>query len=164
LFEKEIIDCVDSAMEELISVLGNDTTEQYLKSLFIFLLILTERSSKGFHITSLPQVDWKREESLSTYPVAVQVGNHISFYLNFTFTELKIQLIINQSFVHRIEVKLNKKYIKNLLEKDIRSIIVNVNSAKGIDLTNDNKLYDSQTHHMFPLIYRLKTNIEIHNP
>src|SRR5699024_4841762 len=101
LFEKEIIDCVDSAMEELISVLGNDTTEQYLKSLFIFLLILTERSSKGFHITSLPQVDWKREESLSNYPIAVQVGN---------------------------------------------------------------QLYDSLTYHMFPLIYRLKTNIEIHNP
>lgn len=164
LFEKEIIDCVDSAMEELISVLGNDTTEQYLKSLFIFLLILTERSSKGFHITSLPQVDWKREESLSNYPVAVQVGNQIASHLNFTFTELEIQHISNQLFAHRIEVKLNNKYIENLLEKDIRSIIVNVSSAMGIDLTNDNKLYDSLTYHMFPLIYRLKTNIEIHNP
>src|SRR5699024_12531553 len=90
--------------------------------------------------------------------------NRSASHINITFTELEIQHISNQLFAHRIEVKLNNKYIENLLDKDIRSIIVNVSSAMGIVLTNDNKLYDSLTYHMFPLIYRMKTNIEIHNP
>ncbi|HLR41749.1 MAG TPA: PRD domain-containing protein [Pseudogracilibacillus sp.] len=164
LFDKEIIRAVEQIMDELIPVLNENTTEQYLKSLYIFLLIITARSKQGFHINTLPNTDWKKEEYFSNYPVAVQIANSISSNLNFTFENLEIQHISNQLFAHRIELKLNNKYIENALDKDILEIISNVSSSMNINLTTDEKLYNSLAFHLFPLIYRLKTNIVIHNP
>lgn len=164
LFDGAVLRYVKQAMEELVAVLDSSVSEQYLKSLFIFLLIVTERSSKGFHIKEWPKVDWEMEDSLTNFPLAVQICQPITSSLNFEFRDSEIQYISNQLFAHRIEVKLNNKYIENLIAEDIHLIIAEVSSAMGIDLTLDERLYDSLIYHMFPMIYRLKTGIAINNP
>ncbi len=164
LFQENVIHHVEQAMEEIVSVLNRNISEQYLKSLFIFLLILTERSSKGHHIKEIPKMDWEENEILANYPLAVQICHRITTALNFEFTDLEIQYISSQLFAHRIEVKVNNKYIESFFSSDIRNIISKVSAAMGTNLTLDERLYDSLIYHMFPMIYRLKTGITIHNP
>ena len=129
LFHENIVHHVEQAIEEIVSVIDKDLSEQYLKSLFIFLLILTERSSKGNHIRTIPKLDWEENETLVNYPLAVQLCHRIASQLNFEFTDLEIKYISNQLFAHRIQVKVNNKYIENLFAADIRNIIDKVSSA-----------------------------------
>lgn len=164
IFEEDIISAVEQTIEELVSILNQESSEQYLKSLFIFLLILTARSRRGNNIQTLSKTELKQSESLSNYPLAVQIGNNIASKLEFTFTELEIQHISDQLYAHRIEIKLNNKYIENLLKSDISNFISKVSLAMEIDLTKDEKLENALIYHMLPLIYRLKTNTVIHNP
>ncbi|TQS76010.1 PRD domain-containing protein [Ornithinibacillus gellani] len=164
LFDRKAIQAVRAAMEELVSVLGSEISEQYLKSLFICLLILTERSYQGHHLQQLPKVDLKGATELTNYPLAIQISHSISSTLNFTFTEMELRYISNQLFAHRVEVKVNNPYIENLFTKDIRHIISEVSAAMDINLTKDEKLYDTLIYHMFPMIYRVKSGIAVYNP
>lgn len=163
LFTKNILDTVYKTMDELVSVLDLNISEQYLKSFFISLLILTERAYRGYHLTTMPDVKFDGAV-LTNYPLAVQISHRISSSLSFNFNELEHQHISNQLFAHRIEAKLSNKYIKNILSEDISQIIDQVSKAINIDLTTDDKLYNALIYHMFPMIYRLKSNINIYNP
>ena len=164
LFDTEIVDSVKIQMEEINSFLKEDIPEQYLKSFYIYLLIITARSLGGFHPDSLVKAEWTSNEYLSDYPIAIQIANNISNELKFTFTPIEIQNISHQLFAHRIEVNLNNKYIENLLKDDITDLISNISTTMNINLTEDKKLYNSLIYHMFHLIHRLKTNIVIFNP
>lgn len=164
LFSKGVIDSVQHSMHELILAVDRGISEQYMKSLFISLLILTERSYQGNHLNHLLNVNMKETEYLTNYPLAVQICNNISTDLSFTFTELEYKYVSNQLFAHRVEMKVNNKYIENLLAPDIKQIIADVTEAMAIDLTADKKLWDALIYHMFPLIYRLKSDIIVTNP
>lgn len=163
LFTKEIIDSVYCKIEELLSIVNLNISEQYLKSFFIFLLILTERSYGGNHLTSTPQIEMEGKV-LPNYPLAVEICHDISSRLGFTFTENEHKFVSIQLFAHRIDAKINNKYIENIFSKDIQQLISNVSKAINIDLTNDDKLYHALTYHMFPMVFRHKTDIHVYNP
>ncbi|WP_080872564.1 BglG family transcription antiterminator [Oceanobacillus timonensis] len=164
LFDENVINHVEQTMKDMISVLDRDISEQYLKSLFIFLIILTERSSKGYHIKDIPMMDWERYETLTDYPLAVQICQQITSNMNFEFTDLEIQYISNQLFAHRVQVKINNKYIESFFSGDVQDMISKVSFAMGINLNSDERLYNSLIYHMFPMIYRMKTGVIIYNP
>ena len=164
LFSKGVIEQVSQSMKELVSVSAGNISEQYLKSLFISLLILTERSYRGNHLDELRDIQFEGKEYLTNYPLAVQICHNISSKLSFTFTELEHKYISNQLFAHRIEVKMNNSYIENLFNYDTKRIISDVSEAINIDLTDDKKLYNSIMYHIFPMVYRIKSGIDIVNP
>lgn len=164
LFDKDVIKRVFQSVQELVAVLDLSVSEQYLKSLFISLLILTERSYRGFHLHDLPDIQLEGTEYLTNYPLAVEICHSISSHLGFHYTELEHRYISNQLLAHRIEVKVNNKYIEKLFSKDVQQMIADVSKAIDIDLTADDKLYDSLIYHVFPMIYRLKSDIYVYNP
>lgn len=164
LFDENVLDRVYESMQELIAVLDLNISEQYLKSLFISLLILTERSYQGYHLNALPEVQVEGTEYLANYPLAVHICHNISSHLGFTYTELEHRYISDQLFAHRIEVKVNNQYIEKLFSRDVKQMISDVSEAIEIDLNDDEKLYDSLIYHVFPMIYRLKSDIYVYNP
>ena len=164
LFGKDIVKVVYQSMQELISALDCNVSEQYLKSLFISLLVLTARSYRGNHLNDSPKIQIEGIEYLTNYPLAIQICHSISSHLCFTFSDLEHRYVSNQLFAHRIEAKVHNKYFESLFSSDIKSIISDASEALEIDLTTDDKLYDSLIYHMFPMIYRIKSDIDIVNP
>ncbi|WP_057764094.1 BglG family transcription antiterminator [Cytobacillus praedii] len=164
LFDKKIIKAVYDAVIEFLSVMENSISEQYIKSLFISILILTERSYRGFHLTKLPEIQLEGAEYLTNYPLAIEMCSKISSELQFEFTELEHHFLSNQLFAHRIQVKINNKQVEKLISEDIKDMIRGVSRAIEIDLKEDDRLFDSLIYHVFPMIYRLKSAINVYNP
>lgn len=164
LFDKRVIERVYQSVQDLIAVLGLNISEQYLKSLFISVLILTERSYRGDHLEGVPDIQFDGNEYLTNYPLAVQLCHSISSHIDVAFTELELRYISNQLFAHRVEVSVNNKYIENLFSKDIQCMIADVSKAIDIDLIEDERLYNSLIYHVLPMIYRLKSDIDVFNP
>ena len=164
LFDKRVIEKVYQSVQDLIAVLGLNISEQYLKSLFISVLILTERSYRGDHLEGVPDIQFDGTEYLTNYPLAVQLCHSISSHIDVAFTELELRYISNQLFANRVEVSVNNKYIENLFSKDIQYMIADVSKAIDIDLIEDERLYNSLIYHVLPMIYRLKSDIDVFNP
>lgn len=164
LISPDVISYVKNAVEELKTVIESEVSEQYLKSIFIFLLILTERSRAGHYIEDSTKMEWDENSILENIPLAAQVCHTISNPLNFQFTFSEIHIVSKQLYAHRFRVKVNNRLIENLFKKDIESIIGKVSETMGIDVTTDEKLYDSLIYHMFLMVYRLKSSIIVQNP
>ncbi|WP_042470284.1 BglG family transcription antiterminator [Bacillus ndiopicus] len=164
LFDKRVIEVVYNTIEELLVVSESDISEQYLKSLFISLLILTERSYLGYHLSEYPEIQLEGAEYLANYPLALEICHKISSDLPITFTELDYHYVSNQLFAHRIQLKISNKQIEKLFSQDIDCLIKDVSKALDINLKDDGQLFDSLIYHVFPMIYRLKSDIYVYNP
>ena len=159
LFDKNIIGKVYHSVQKITSTLNQNISEQYLKSFFISLLILTERSYRGYHLKDLPDIQLNGMELLTNHTLIKEICDDITSELSFEFTEIEQRYISNQLFAHRILVETNNGPIESSFSSDIETIIAEVSHAIDIDLRNDRNLFDSLINRNYLGIY-----VDIKNP
>ncbi|WP_194841045.1 BglG family transcription antiterminator [Sporosarcina cascadiensis] len=163
LFDKKVTESVYDSVKKISYYRNRNIPEQYLKSFFISLLILTERSNRGFHLTSLPHIHIDGVEAIRKHPMAEVISMDIESKLGSRFTEIEHQYISNELFAHRMEPSHSNEWAEDFYSLDIREMIAEISQAIEIDLSNDENLFQSLISHTVPMIYRLKSDITINN-
>lgn len=164
-YPKSIILVVKDILDSLSAILKKVLEDYYLISLFIFLVTIASRKKDGKELkVDLEILNREGIELLSNYHLAVEISNKFRKILGIEFTKNEVDYISYQLFMHRVELSINNKYLENMFSNDVKDFINRISKSLGLDLTNDYKLYDALICHMIPMIYRVRSNINIENP
>lgn len=164
LFHNKVLKKVYNSLLEIILDLNLNISEQYIKSLFISLLIVTERSFRGYHLDDFPEIQLTKIKYLTKHPLTLQLCNSISSELKFNFTELEQRYISNLLYGHCIQRQITNTTVENELLLDVQNMIAGISHALEMNLQTDRKLMNSLIDHVLPMVYRLKSDIYVKNP
>lgn len=164
-YPKSIILVVKDILDSLSAILKKVLEDYYLISLFIFLVTIASRKKDGKELkVDLEILNREGIELLINYHLAVEISNKFRKKLGIQFTKNEVDYISYQLFMHRVELSINNKYLENMFSNDVKDFIKRISKSLGLNLTNDCKLYDALICHMIPMIYRIRSNINIENP
>ncbi|SKC69511.1 BglG family transcription antiterminator [Maledivibacter halophilus] len=164
-YPNSVIAVVTDILDSLSDILKRLLEEYYLNSLFIFLVTIASRKKSGRElIVDFEILNQEGIELLSNYHLAVEISNQFKKRLGIQFVKNEIDYISYQLFMHRVELSINNKYLENMFSKDIKYFINSISKSLGLNLTNDQQLYDALICHMVPMIYRVRSNVSIENP
>lgn len=164
-FDKKAVASVYEVIEEIEDVIKHQITNYYLISLEILLVVLTDRVLRDKHFDrDVNDLSEDYYETLTNFPFALDIVNKIQDKTGISFNEEEIRYISYQLFLHKIEININNKYLETVFEDDVKSIIKFVSDEVGIDMSKDERLYNSLIFHIIPLNYRVRSNVKIENP
>src|SRR5690606_11309251 len=127
------------------SIFKRTLEDYYLNSLFIFLATITTRKKSGKELVMDHELLLGREsiELLSNYYLAVEINERFGEKLGIQFTKNEIDYISYQLFMHKIELNINNKYLEKIFCEHITDFIERISKSIGLDLSQDQKLYDA---------------------
>ncbi len=164
-FDKDVVSSVYEVIDEIESVINHQITDHYLLSLEIMLIVISERVLQEKHFDKdVNDLSEDYFETLTNFPFALDLAGKLQDKLDVHFNEEEVRYLSYQLFLHKIEINLNNRYLESVFEKDVKEIIRFVSDEVGLDLLDDERLYDSLIFHIVPLIYRVKSNVKIENP
>ncbi|HFI0149291.1 TPA: transcription antiterminator [Streptococcus suis] len=160
-FDLALVDRVMAGVQKLSNIYHFKTSEQYRVYLILDLLISAVRYLQGNSISeSRKNID---VENLQQYEVYVIAGELLS-----QATGIAMNLItdseIRQICLTLLSVGYETQIVKQTnIEKEIREFIHRVSHLSGVDFTQDEHLFRMLVNHAQPMIYRLKSKINIKN-
>lgn len=164
-FSAEIVDTIFRIINELNNIIYTGIDNPYTRSILIFLVVILTRAIEGNHIKNdCNMLQQNNIELLANYPFTIELIELIKENLDIDFTDNEINYISFQLFIHRIEPTINSKYLSKIFHQDVSYLIDYISKGLGLKLDQDNKLYDSLTYHLIPLLYRVQSAVKIKNP
>ena len=162
LFDKKYIDQIFNLLLEDYSELTNEVSVYYMKSMIVTLLIQVTRLSLDYHVESEETFLFNNIRYMETYIVAKSIVEILSRYLSIYFNDLDIEYLCRQLFAHRVtnSLKANNNEYADL----VKEIIEVMSRVEKVDLSSDERLYNSLIYHVPAMIVRLKKGIKITNP
>lgn len=139
--------------------------QSYMTSLFFALCILFTRAKNNHHfIKNVENFAFQNIEKMETYMMALNISTSVNNTLGILFIDRDIEFLSELLLAHGIEPTFNKILLNDLYEKSVREIIERMSKTLKVDLTADERLYESLLAHVIPMIYRLKNGFSVKNP
>lgn len=160
-FELALVDRVMASVQKLSNIYHFKTSEQYRVYLILDLLISSVRYSQGNAIAENRKA--VSVENLQEFEVYVIAGELLS-----QATGVAMNLItdseIRQICLTLLSVGYETQIVKQTnIEMEIGEFIQRVSQLSGVDFTQDEHLFRMLVNHAQPMIYRLKSGINIKN-
>lgn len=160
-FELALVDRVMASVQKLSNIYHFKTSEQYRVYLILDLLISSVRYSQGNAIAENRKA--VSVENLQEFEVYVIAGELLS-----QATGVAMNLItdseIRQICLTLLSVGYETQIMKQTnIEMEIGEFIQRVSQLSGVDFTQDEHLFRMLVNHAQPMIYRLKSGINIKN-
>lgn len=164
-YPQSVIAVVEDTLDSFQAIFKGTLEDYYLNSLFIFLATIATRKHRGKELIVDYELSGRESiELLSNYYLAVEINERFNEKLGIQFTTREIDYISYQLFMHKVELNINNKYLEDMFCSHITDFIARIGKSVGLDLSQDQNLYDALMCHMIPMIYRIKSNIDIENP
>lgn len=138
----------------------------YYLQIYIQFSIFLDRISKNHKLVSTPNRPVASElHILKTYPIAVELCNHVKAKLSTSIDELDIRWVnarIAGVYHERkdLEVSTHSKEVREVIEE----MLISVEDIFNTDLRQDQLLINGLIKHFVPMVSRLTNNIKISNP
>lgn len=139
--------------------------EHYIVRLFNSIVVLVYRSFKGFHHSKVIN----RNIFGETFNLKLQIRAEnllpdISKKLNIQFTEEDNVYFKQQLIACGVDLSVDSDSFKKNYKLFVDDIVVEMSKMVKVDLMDDEKLYEGLISHFVPMMYRLKSGIQIENP
>lgn len=139
--------------------------QSYMTSLFFALCILFTRAKNNHHfVKNVENFAFQNIEKMETYMMALNISAAVNNTLGILFIDRDIEFLSELLLAHGIEPTFNKVLLDDLYEKSVREIVERMSKTLKVDLTADERLYESLLAHVIPMIYRLKNGFSVKNP
>lgn len=137
--------------------------EQYVKSLFIRLLVFCFYLAKGKHIEE-KEFLFDQIKMIDTYLIANELLTKVSEALAIDYDEEDISYINRQLVGYGVKLHTKEQESYEQYAVTIHKILTNMSEIMQVDFLSDDQLSERFTSHFIPMIYRLKMGIVITNP
>lgn len=162
MFDLKVVKVVSKLILEDFSELTDIISEYYLKSLLIVIIVQTARLKKGFHMEKEESLSYNNIQHMETYIIANSIAEELKATLNIQYDNNDMEYLCRQLFAHRLTNQV--KNMASSYEEASKSIIRKMSKIQKLDLTQDQRLYESLLYHLPPMILRLQKKIYIKNP
>lgn len=141
---------------------NKNLSKEYISFMFLTVVIQIMRLKIDKHILNTSPIN---EKTMSLYLTSYNLSRAIENAFSLHFWSSDISFLAERLYAfHMKPLPLYNSADKKLYENEILNLINRVSDFLGVDLANDQELFESLMGHIIPLIYRLKKNIFIKNP
>ncbi|HGH7325498.1 TPA: transcription antiterminator, partial [Enterococcus faecium] len=162
LFDSKVISVIHDLLFNDYSELTEKVSDYYVRSLISTLVIQCNRLLKGHHLTVEEEFLFNSIRYMETYIVANGLIEELKAKLNLPFYDADKEYLCRQLFAHRVTNNLktsNEEYAMS-----VHKLIERMSEIEKIDLTQNDRLYQSLLYHVPAMVLRLKKGIKIQNP
>lgn len=142
--------------------LTEEVSEYYIQSLIMSVLIQCRRLELAKHLPTEEDYLFSSIRYMEAYVVANELAEKLSKTLDIVFEEADKEYLSRQLFAHRVTTDL--KSGDDSYAEIVQRLIARMSAIEKIDLTSDQRLFNSLLYHIPAMILRLKKGIKIENP
>lgn len=160
LFDEAIIKVVEQFIANLNET---DLPNAYIiNSLKNGLLILINRVKNDRHYEENSNLLFSDMENMQLYMTALALSDQCNREMNIIFSESDMYYLCSLLLAHGIEPSIQET--NPVINQSIKKMIQRMSLLIDVDLSQDNRLFNSLAAHISPMIFRLKIGVDIKNP
>lgn len=160
LFNEGIITIVEQFITSLQE--GNFPNAYIIHSLRNELLILINRVKIGHHHRENTNLLFSDMENMQMYMTAIALSEQCSREMNIIFSKSDIYYLCSFLVAHGIEPNFQES--NETITDGVKKLIARMSLLIDVDLSHDERLFNSLSAHISPMIFRLQIGVEIKNP
>ncbi|MGB4985106.1 MAG: PTS sugar transporter subunit IIA, partial [Erysipelotrichaceae bacterium] len=164
IFNEQVINFTQAVIDNIVSRSKRSIGNNYVVSLYISLVILFSRMMNNKHTCKENEFVFQNIKHMEPYMIALDIASRANASLSLILEESDIEYISELLFAHGIEPSIGDVNANEVISSTVVDIIKRMGEMLRIDLSGDDKLYDSLMYHVLPMIYRLKNGFTIKNP